>query len=258
MDWNDKGVMLSARKYGEGSSIIQVFTERHGRQSGLIHGGSGRKLRGVLQPGNQVEVVWRARLLEHLGTFTVEAVYAGSSKVLDNSERLAGLSAACATAEVVLPERLPHPRAYAGMIVLLEKIEASYAWPLIYVRWELGLLSELGFGLDLSTCARTGSVTGLEYVSPRTGRAVSRVGAGEYRDRLLKLPAFLLGSTIEDEEFLMSSSKNLYTAVLDGLSLTGYFLERYVLMDSGKILPPARRRLVERFHRHANIYGACD
>lgn len=253
MDWTDEGIVLSARKHGESSAIAQLLTRHRGRHAGLVRGGAGRKIRGVLQPGNQVIASWRARLAEHLGTLTVEPARARAANLLSDSNRLAGLSAACAVAEVVLPEREPHPGAYEGMLTLLDELERSDSWPLIYVRWEAGLLAELGFGLDLRSCARTGVETGLAYLSPRSGRAVSEAAAGEYRDRLLPLPAFLVANGRGAGHAVPATPEDLQDAITDGLALTGHFLERHVLGNRGGALPPARTRLVERFSRRTTI-----
>jgi DNA repair protein RecO (recombination protein O) len=258
MDWTDDGIVLSARRHGESSAIVQLLTKDHGRHAGLVRGGTGRKLRGVLQPGNQVIGTWRARLSEHLGTFTVEPTRARAAGILSDSGRLAGLSAACAIAEFVLPEREPHPGAYEGMLVLLEGIEHSESWPQMYVRWEAGLLTELGFGLDLNSCARTGAETGLGYVSPRSGRAVSEEGAGAYRDRLLPLPAFLVANGRGVGDPAPADAEELHGAIRDGLGLTGYFLEQHVLTDRNGALPPARTRLVERFSRRTTTSSAIS
>jgi len=258
MDWTDDGIVLSARKHGESSAIAQLLTKCHGRHAGLVRGGIGRKLRGVLQPGNEVIGTWRARLAEHLGTFTVEPTRARAAGFLSDSGRLAGLSAACAIAEVVLPEREPHLGAYEGMLALLDGIENSDSWPQMYVQWEAGLLTELGFGLDLSSCARTGAETGLGYVSPRSGRAVSVSGAGSYRDRLLRLPTFLVASGRGVGDSAPTVSEELHGAITDGLTLTGYFLEQHVLTDRNPALPPARIRLVERFSRSTTTSSAIS
>ena len=258
MDWTDEGIVLSARKHGESSAIAQLLTKGHGRHAGLVRGGIGRRLRGVLQPGNQVIATWRARLAEHLGTFSVEPTRARAAGFLSDSERLAGLSAACAVAEVVLPEREPHVGVYDGLLALLDGIELSGSWPLMYVQWEAGLLAELGFGLDLSSCARTGAETGLGYVSPRSGRAVSESGAGVYRDRLLRLPAFLVARGRGVGDSAPTAPNELQGAISDGLALTGYFLKQHVLTDRNPELPPARTRLVERFSRSTTTSSAIS
>ncbi len=236
MNWTDDGIVLSARKHGETSAIVQVLTRDHGRHAGLVRGGAGRGARGTLQPGNEIQAVWRARLAEHLGTYSVELVRARAAQVLTEPGRLAALSSACAVAEAALPEREAHPAAFDGFRALLDALEQSDHWAHVYVRWELGLLGELGFGLDLSACAQTGETEGLAYVSPRTGRAVTEAAAGQYKQRLLKLPAFLTGGGNGGESA---------DDVADGLNLTGFFLERHVLAPHHVKMPPARTRLAE-------------
>tara|TARA_B100000676_G_scaffold308127_1_gene368191 strand:- start:1040 stop:1525 length:486 start_codon:yes stop_codon:yes gene_type:complete len=159
-------------------------------------------------------------------------------------------------AELVLPEREPHPGTYEGMLALLDGIVGGDAWPQMYVRWEAGLLAELGFGLDLDSCAVTGSLHGLAFVSPRSGRAVSEEGASTYRDRLLKLPAFLVANGYGIGDPVPGHPDQIYRAISDGLALTGYFLERHVLLDRDRALPPARTRLVERFTRRTTTSSA--
>ncbi|MBH63279.1 MAG: DNA repair protein RecO [Alphaproteobacteria bacterium] len=256
MNWTDNGIVLSARRHGESSAIVQLLTKSHGRHAGLVRGGTGRKLRGVLQPGNEVVGSWKARLSEHLGTYTIELLRSRGAALLSDPDRLAGLSAACAVAELVLPEREPHPGTYEGMLALLDGIVGGDAWPQMYVRWEAGLLAELGFGLDLDSCAVTGSLHGLAFVSPRSGRAVSEEGASTYRDRLLKLPAFLVANGYGIGDPVPGHPDQIYRAISDGLALTGYFLERHVLLDRDRALPPARTRLVERFTRRTTTSSA--
>jgi len=240
MDWTDHGIVLASRRHGETSAIATLLTRDHGRHAGLVRGGSGKRMRAVLQPGNTVAAHWRARLAEHLGTYTLELERAEAAALLDDPTRLAGLSAACALVETALPEREPHAGLYAGFVDLLAAL-ASDGWPTAYVRWELALLAELGFGLDLTRCAATGRNDQLAFVSPKTGRAVS-ISAGEpYKDVLLPLPAFLVSDAIAGEP----------AAVADGLKLTGYFLERHVYGHLHRGLPPARDRLVQRLQpRH--------
>lgn len=246
MDWSDDGIVLSARKLGESAAVVNLLTRAHGRHAGLVRGGAGRRWRGVLQPGNQVAAVWRARLSEHLGTYTVEPARERLSALLDDPLRLAALSAAAAVAEVALPEREPHPVLFEGLLSLLDALERSPAWAAVYVRWEVELLKELGFGLDLSRCAATGTTEDLAFVSPRSGRAVSAAAAAPYADRLLRLPRFLLGS---------QGGKAEAAHIADGLALTGFFLERHVLAPAQVRLPPARIRLVERFAQQSTISG---
>ncbi|HYG90251.1 MAG TPA: DNA repair protein RecO [Azospirillum sp.] len=241
MEWTDQGIVLSGRPHGEAAAIVTLLTREHGRHAGLVMGGRSKSQRGHIEPGTVVAARWRGRLAEHLGNYVLEPVRGYAAGVLDDPPRLAALTAACALVEAALPEHEPHSALYDGLCALLEVLDIAPAWAEAYVRWEVGLLAELGFGLDLERCAVTGTVGGvndyLAFVSPRTGRAVS-VSAGEpYRDRLLPLPGFLIGRGVGGTE-----------EVAAGLRLTGYFLERHLLNAP---LPPARERLVERVVRHA-------
>jgi DNA repair protein RecO (recombination protein O) len=236
MEWSDDGVVVSVREHGETSAIVSLLTMDHGKHAGLVRGATGKRMRGVLQPGNRVKATWRARLAEHLGGLTCELTGSITAGVIGDRKRLAGLAAACAVTETALPEREPHPRVFNGLIALLLVLAESELWPSAYVKWELGLLAELGFGLDLSRCAATGRGDHLTYVSPRTGRAVSQLAAEPYRERLLALPSFLL------EEGCAGS----IAEVAQGMVLTGHFLERHVYAPGHRGLPAARVRLVER------------
>ena len=237
MDWTDDGIVLSARKHGETSVIATLLTRAHGRHLGLVRGGAGKKARGIYQPGNRVTARWRARLAEHLGTFSCEMTSAFAATVLKDRLRLAALSAACAVAEASLPERQPHAAVFDALVALPGVLEGGdRQWPSAYVKWELGLLGEIGFGLDLSACAATGRNDQLAYVSPKSGRAVSLAAGEPYKDALLPLPGFLFrrGAWGEPDE------------VAQGLKLTGYFRERNVFNPADRSLPPARNRLAER------------
>lgn len=235
MDWTDDGIVLSARRHGESAALVQLLTKGHGRHAGLVRGGTSRRNMGVYQPGNRVAACWRARLSEHLGTLNCELVQAYAAEVFGDADSLAGLSAACAVAEAALPERQPHEPVFAGLLAVVENLANDSAWPAIYVRWEIGLLANLGFGLDLRRCAATGEIQDLVYVSPKSGRAVSRSAGAAYRDRLLPLPGFLTGGTHVTEN-----------DVVDGLRLTGHFLSRHVFGPQNHGLPAARVRLYER------------
>ena len=235
MEWTDDGMVLSARKHGETSAILALMTRDHGRHLGLVRGGAGKRARGVLQPGNRLHVRWRARLSEHLGTYTCELTGAAAAGFLRDRHRLAALSAACAVAESTLPEREPHPKVFDDLLRLIGAL-AGEAWPAAYVRWEIELLADLGFGLDLSACAATGRNDQLAYVSPKSGRAVSLAAGEPYRKSLLALPAFLLDG----------GQAGGPKAIAEGLKLTGYFLERNVYRHLDRGLPPARARLADR------------
>ena len=235
VDWRDQGALLSVRRHGETSAIIEVFTESHGRHAGVVRGGASRKIAPVLQPGAQLDVAWRARRDEHLGTFSVEPVKSRAAAVLGDRMALAGLNAVTGLLSYCLPEREPHPSLYSRTITLLDLLGTSSAWPLAYLRWELALLDEMGFGLDLSRCAVTGAVDDLAYVSPRTGRAVSAEAAGEWSDRLLPLPPALLGH-----------GEGGLAGIGEGLATTGHFLKNRLAMQfSDRPLPAARQRLVD-------------
>ncbi|WP_166418214.1 DNA repair protein RecO [Cochlodiniinecator piscidefendens] len=234
MEWRDEGVLLSVRKHGETSVIIDVLTASHGRHAGVVRGGVSRKMTPILQPGSQLDLIWRARLSDHLGSFTVEPIRSRTAGVMNDRLALAGLNAIAALVRFALPEREAHPGLFQGTVTLLDLLSVTDAWPLAYLRWELALLDELGFGLDLSRCAVTGSFDDLAYVSPRTGRAVSQQGAGEWADRLLPLPLCLLGQgDASDRE------------IVDGLSTTGHFLAGQLAHSVGKQLPAARDRLID-------------
>lgn len=232
MEWSDRGIVLSTHPHGETAAVASLLTRDHGRHAGLVHGGRSARLRGQLEAGTLVEARWRARLADQLGTMTVEAVHGYAAPLLDQPERLAALAASCALAAAALPEREAHPALFDGLLALFGLLDTS-AWAEAYVRWEVGVLAELGFALDLERCAVTGANDYLAYVSPRSGRAVSAAAGEPYRDRLLRLPGFLAGH-----------GGGGAAEVGDGLVLTGHFLERHVL---GGPLPPARTRLYERF-----------
>lgn len=235
MEWRDQGALLSVRRHGETAAIIEVFTAEHGRHAGVVRGGTSRKIAPVLQPGAQLDVTWRARLDEHLGSFTVEPLQSRAAAVMSDRLALAGLNAACALLAFSLPERESHPVLYRRTVALLDMLGETEVWPLAYLRWELSLLEDMGFGLDLTQCAVTGSEAELIYVSPRTGRAVSAAGAGEWADKLLPLPPSLLGQ----------GSINP-AGIREGLVTTGFFLTKWLAPQLGdRPLPPARQRLID-------------
>jgi len=238
MEWSDEAIVLSVRPLGETSTILEALTRDFGRHSGLVRGGVSRRLRGLLQPGNTLRVNWRARLTEHLGSFTVEPHRTRAGDLMDTREALMGLNAFSAVASAVLPDREPHASVFEAGEILLDAIAVdTFAhWGPLFVRWETGLLEALGFGLDLSRCAATGSADDLRYVSPKTGRAVSAVAGKPYHDRLLLLPGFLLGS---------QNAESSPEEIIAGLRLTGYFLLDRVLRPHDRELPLARSRLAE-------------
>jgi len=248
MEWTDEAIVLSARPHGEAAVVATLLTRTHGRHSGLVQGGRSLKQRGNLQPGNRVSARWRARLADHLGSFTIEPIHNASAGILDDPLRLAGLLSACTVTEVALPDREPHEPVFHGLAALLDAFETPL-WAPAYVRWELGLLQELGFGLDLDACAATGANDSLAYVSPRTGRAVSLSAGEPYRDKLLSLPGFLVGQSA-------GQGGGLDKEVLAGLDLTGHFLERNAFATRETPMPAARTRFIERYRKLATLSGS--
>jgi len=243
MDWRDEGAVLSARRHGESAAIIEVFTAAHGRHAGVVRGGASRRLAPVLQPGVRLDLTWRARLSDHIGSFRVEPLPGGalSPVVLGDPLALAGLNAICAMLRIGLPEREPHAGIYRATMALLEGLGRGAAWPLAYLRWELMLLEDLGYGLDLGACALTGSREDLAFVSPKTGRAVARGAAGDWAARLLPLPACLLGQGPAGPGELLS-----------GFAVTGHFLERHLAHEADRPgLPAARERLLAALRRQS-------
>ncbi len=244
MEWRDHGILLSSRTHGETSAIIEVFTPSKGRHAGIIRGGASRRLAPVLQPGAQLDLAWQARLEDHLGTFRAELLRSRAALSLSDRLSLAGLNAVTSLLLFALPEREAHTRLYRQTENLLDLLGQAELWPLAYLKWELALLDELGFGLDLTSCAVEGhGANDLSYVSPRSGRAVSRSGAGDWADRLLPLPPCLLGhGTAPDAE------------IVQGFALTGHFLRNKLAPELGhKPLPDARQRFVDRFTAQAGL-----
>ncbi len=231
MEWRDDGIVLAVRRHGESSVIVSLLTRGHGRHAGLVRGGSSKRLRGVLQPGNEVAATWRARLEEHLGAYVVEPSRSHAT-LYDKPGPLAALTSACALVESSLPERAPHADLFATLGELLALLDGP-AWAEAYVNWEIALLADLGFGLDLGSCAATGVNDGLAYVSPKSGRAVSLSAGEPWREKLLALPRFLSpeGGQADTGQ------------IAEGLRLTGWFLERHVFAPHDMATPDARERL---------------
>lgn len=235
IEWTDEATLLTLRRHGETSAIVEVFTPRHGRHAGVVRGGASRRMAPVLQPGGQVRVTWKARLVDHMGSFTVEPVRARSALVLGDRLALSGLNAVAALLSRTLPERDPHPDLYARTSALLDLAEAPDLWPLAYLRWELALLEETGFALDLTRCAVTGRADGLTHVSPRSGRAVRADAAGAWANRLLPLPPVLLGQGDAGPQDLRAA-----------FNVTGHFIANRLLPSLGDRPPPAaRQRLID-------------
>src|SRR3954470_18818319 len=236
MEFEDDAFVLAARAHGETGAIVELLTARHGRYAAHVAGGASRKMKPFLQAGARVIARYRARVSDQLGSAMLEPVGEGPSALFDAPLPLAGIAAAAAVAAGALPEREPHPGAYLAFEALSEAFALEDVWPAVFVRFEAGLLTDLGFGFDLSKCAATGSTDDLIYVSPKTGRAVSR-GAGEpYKDRLLTLPPFMLSA----------QSRLMPGDIGAGLALTAHFLEAYIFNPLNRPLPPARLWLLDR------------
>jgi DNA repair protein RecO (recombination protein O) len=227
-------VVLAVRAHGETAAVAEIFTRTHGRHLGLVHGGRSRRLRPVLQIGNHVDATWKARLADSLGHYNVEMRQGFAASVMEDAPALASMTSMAALARL-LPERDPHPNLFEITLFVLGFLGDAAVAPALVVRWELALLDELGFGLDLATCAATGTASDLSYVSPKSGRAVSAEAGEAYKDRLLALPGFLragaAGAASRDD-------------ILAGFALTGYFLEARALLPQGLALPEARGRLL--------------
>ncbi len=234
MEWSDDGVVLSVRPHGEAAAVLELFTRAHGRHLGLVHGGRSRKLRPILQTGNHLVASWKARLADNLGHFAVELRKGFAAQVMEDAAALAAMTSMTALTRL-LPERDPHPNLFEVTLFVLGYLEERAVWPALVVRWELALLDELGFGLDLASCAASGKTTDLIYVSPKSGRAVAAEAGEPYKDRLLALPAFLRAGAPREVS---------PTDVEAGLALTGHFLETRVLGPRAMEMPDARARLL--------------
>jgi DNA repair protein RecO (recombination protein O) len=235
MEWDAPAVILDIRPLNEGDGVASVLTEAHGNHRGLARGGLSRARASLWQPGNLVQARWVGRLSDQLGSLTAELVHPAAALAMDDPLALAILSSSCATAHGALPEREPHPLVFAGLVRLIAMLGEPRTALTELVRWEVLLLAELGYGLDLSSCAVTGETTELAYVSPRTGRAVSEAAAGVWKPRLLRLPGFLTGDAPAGPEDWR-----------DGLLLTGHFLRRDAFGSQHRPLPAARQMLSER------------
>ena len=239
--WRDEGVLLSVRRHAESAAIIEVFTAEHGLASGVVRGASSRKMTPVLQAGAQLDVTWKARLAEHLGAFTVEPQRSRAAIAMNNRFALAGLTAVTSLLAFSLAEGEGDAEFYARSTALLDLLGQDDVWPLAYLQWEMMLLETAGYGLDLSACAVTGAQEGLAFVSPKTGRAVTAKGAGEYASKLLPLPPVLLGEGDAST-----------TEICEALKVTGHFLETQLAKNlGGKPVPAARARLMDALRRVA-------
>ena len=244
MRWTDEGVVLGIKRHGESSAILELMTREHGRHLGLVRGGAAPRIRPLLQPGNRVSAVWQARLDEHLGHYAIEALDARAASFLAIPHALYGVTHLAALCRL-LPERDPHPHVHAAIAELLDILLDCRRAGAKVVRFELQLLAELGFGLDLTSCAATGETVDLIYVSPKSGRAVSRSAGEPWKDRLLIFPAFLSGEAVNEPSL---------DEIVAGLDLTGFFLMRHVFEPRGLKLAEARASFIEAILRH----GSCS
>jgi DNA repair protein RecO (recombination protein O) len=256
MQWTDEGIVLGTRRHGEASAIVELMTRAHGRHLGLVRGGGGARLRAVLQPGNVVSATWRARLDEHLGLYTIEGLRLRAAALLPVAHALYGVTHLAALARL-LPERDPHPAVHDALEAVLDRIADPSVAGALVVRFELQMLSELGFGLDLDRCAATGEAADLVYVSPKSGRAVSRAAGKPWHHRLLELPAFLAashrstaGGESGGREKRASEGGDFSAAELNaGFALTGFFLVRHVFEPRGIAMPEARTHFLAALRR---------
>ncbi len=234
--WQDQSIILAARAHGENGAIVSLLTRNQGRQAGYMRGASSSKNRGTLEVGNIVDANWRARTHDSLGTLSLELSRSTASRIMQDSLKLAALQSACALCDQALPEEEGHEGLYNGLLALFAILESD-VWAAGYIMWEIALLKELGFSLDLSSCAAGGDHTTLAYVSPKTGRAVSEAAAQPYKEKLLPLPGFLTqnGGNAERDD------------IITGLNLTKFFLEHWVFAHHTRGLPQARERLGLRF-----------
>lgn len=249
MHWSDAAIILSSRKYGESSAVVRVLAREHGVFAGVVRGANSKNNRGIIQSGNVVSSNWQARLSQQLGSFKIELLEAHAAHIMQDSAKLAALTSACTVTEMALPERHPYPKLFSALHEFLHILNANENWQQDYVKFELSLLAESGFGLDLSECAATGVTDDLIYVSPKSGRAVCGNAGEPYKEKMLPLPAFLLenGGVASSKKESLDTSLRWHDKkeILAGMQLTGYFLEHSLLAPHGKTLPAARARLYQ-------------
>ena len=238
MEWRDKGILLAARPFGETSLIIDVFTPDHGKSSGVVRGGQSKKLKPILQIGAQIDLTWKARLEEHLGSFQVELIRSRTANVMNDRLLLAGMLSSATLINRFFPTGQVYKEFYESSENLFDLLQFPDIWTLGYFKWELEFLETLGFGLDLEKCAVTGSTEDLKFISPKSGRAVSEAAAGDWSSKLLPFPIAASGQVNSLED------------VLDGLKVSQFFLEKKVLIAFGmEHLPSARSRFISSLER---------
>ncbi|OYW43573.1 MAG: DNA repair protein RecO [Rhodobacterales bacterium 12-64-8] len=241
-EWTDRAISLGLRRFGETGAILEVFARAHGRRRALIHGGASQKKRGPMQPGNTLQITWKGGE-QSLGYFTAEMESERASRHMADAEALAGLLALSEILAAVVPESEPKPELFDAAETVLDLLDEPTVWPALFIRWELGLLSMLGYGLDLTTCAVSGGDDGLTHVSPKSGRAVRGSEAGDYLDRLLPLPAFLVDGV----------SPPTPVDIHDGFRLTGHFLNERLFSDLNRGMPEARPLMIDRLERAGRL-----
>jgi len=242
--WEDQGIVLSVKGHGENGGIVSLLTENYGRHAGYVRGVRSSKMRGVVEPGNLVDALWQARVSDNLGSYSLEPLKSYGPLYMSDPRKLAALQSACALCDEALPEREGHAGLFHGLIALFDALDLDI-WPAAYVMWEIAFLKELGFSLDLRSCAGGGDLETLAYVSPKTGRAVSLEAGEPYKDKLLRLPEFLKpgGGEPPDEA----------ADIFLGLELTGYFLEHWAFTHHTKGVPEARLRFLNRMSTKGNL-----
>ncbi len=240
MEWSDEGLVTGVRRHGETSAIVELLTFARGRHLGLVRGAFSRRLAPWLQPGNTLHVIWRARLEDQLGTFSVEPLALRAEGLMRTAHAAFGVSHMASLIRL-LPERDPHPSLYRVCQTILDAFEEPRDAAILMARFELAILSELGFGLDLETCAATGGRDDLVFVSPRSGRAVSAQAGAPYAERLLPLPSFLLANQIRPTG----------PEIADAFRLTGHFLSRHIMEPRGFALSDARAAFIASVERQA-------
>ena len=242
--WQDQGIVLAVRPHGESGGVVSLLTQTNGRHAGYVRGAHSSKMRGSLEAGNLVDARWQARTSDELGSFTLELVRSPAAHIMQDALKLAALQSACALCDSALPEREGHPGLFHGLNALFATLQSD-VWAAAYVMWEIAFLRELGFSLDFSKCAGGGDAANLAYVSPKTGRAVSREAGNLYKDRLLRLPDFLKPAPQMGDE----------GDILLGLNLTGYFLEHWAYAHHSSGMPEARLRFQARFAKYVEDFS---
>lgn len=251
-NWEDQAIILSAYQHGEAGAVVSCLTAGHGRQKGYVNGAVSKRNRALIEPGTHVDVSWQARTADQLGRFTLDSAGGiGASALLNEPLKLAALQSACALCDQALPDREGHAGLYHGFLALLDALDDDH-WGVSYVVWEMALLKELGFGLDLSRCAGGGDANDIAYISPKSGCAVSLEKGEPYKEKLLSLPEFLKRRS--QSHNLLGSDDDVYT----GLKMTGYFFENWVFAQHSQGIPPARLRFAARFAKYIGLTEDLD